>query len=416
MGRHAHSVEHFYLARDSRGNWNVQWQCPKENKVKRRGCGTKNKDKARAMMPAIIASITNPAPPAAYTVGELIDAYVSVRTARGQESSPTFHYNLTHIRAFFGSYSPSQINDAACFAYRSYRTSHAVEHASAKYFKAPRAVSDGTAVRELSALAGAVSWGRENGWTGLGNVNVSRKRHVRNAQQRYLTHAEAELLIHALKNTPHLALFVRLALATGARMSALLELTWDKITWPNAGRGNKWGPFGGDPNLSPLVIEEIEGKEHMRLSEPLLLDLGHGRGNKRRGTGAISLTNWKLYMALAFAYSPRIDFPEKYTCEHVISFRNKRISTVDLSDAYKRAGIEGANVHTLKHTCCTWLVQAGVSYEKVAKMVGTTARMIEQHYGHWSPEHLATAGDVLSINVYPAPTRLVYDAGPSRPR
>ena len=122
------------------------------------------------------------------------------------------------------------------------------------------------------------------------------------------------------------------------------------------------------------------------------IELGQGRGNKRRGTGVIALGNVKLYDALKAAYKRR-------KSDFVIEYRGKRIATLDLSKAYKRANLLNykRRQHLLKHTCCSWLVQSGETYEAVAKLVGTKANIIEKHYGHLSPKHLETVGNVLTI-------------------
>ena len=58
-------------------------------------------------------------------------------------------------------------------------------------------------------------------------------------------------------------------------------------------------------------------------------------------------------------------------------------------NACERAGIEGVTIHTMRHTCASWLMQANVSSNKIAKHLGhTSPRMIEQTYGHLSMDHM----------------------------
>ena len=68
-----------------------------------------------------------------------------------------------------------------------------------------------------------------------------------------------------------------------------------------------------------------------------------------------------------------------------------------VSNAFARAGIQGCTMQTLKYTAITWMVHAGISFDKIAKLTGTSARMIERRYGHHSPEFLAEVGEVLVI-------------------
>jgi integrase len=130
------------------------------------------------------------------------------------------------------------------------------------------------------------------------------------------------------------------------------------------------------------------------MKKPMRIDLGQGRGNKRRGTGHIGKDNIALYDTLAAAYKRR-------KTPYVIEYRGKKIATIDLSKAYRRAGLVGftRRQHLLKHTCCSWLVQGGASYEEVAKLVGTKSSIIEKHYGHLSPQHMATVGNLLTVSI-----------------
>ena len=48
---------------------------------------------------------------------------------------------------------------------------------------------------------------------------------------------------------------------------------------------------------------------------------------------------------------------------------------------YKRAGIENANVHTLRKTCGALLIQNGVDIYRVSKWLGhSTVTVTEKHY------------------------------------
>jgi integrase len=149
----------------------------------------------------------------------------------------------------------------------------------------------------------------------------------------------------------------------------------------------------GNKDAAPDACWQHDVDFAFELKEGLRLDLGRGRGNKRRGTGVVGLDNWQLYFDLRAAYDRR------GKCEYVVSYRGKKLGKVDLSDAYKRAGLTRykRRNHLLKHTCCSWLVQSGASFEAVAKLVGTRAETIRKHYGHLSREHLETVAGVLSV-------------------
>ncbi len=54
------------------------------------------------------------------------------------------------------------------------------------------------------------------------------------------------------------------------------------------------------------------------------------------------------------------------------------------------------NRHTFRHTCATWLMQAGVSISLVAKYLSATEKVIEEVYGHHHPDFHAEADHAFS--------------------
>ncbi|ANM16930.1 integrase family protein [Rhizobium sp. N541] len=54
------------------------------------------------------------------------------------------------------------------------------------------------------------------------------------------------------------------------------------------------------------------------------------------------------------------------------------------------------NRHTFRHTCATWLMQAGVSVALVARYLSTTEKIIEEVYGHHHPDFQAEADHAFS--------------------
>ena len=47
--------------------------------------------------------------------------------------------------------------------------------------------------------------------------------------------------------------------------------------------------------------------------------------------------------------------------------------------------------HVMKHTCITWMLQAGTPTWQVAGFTGTSEKIIQKVYGHHSPDHLNEA-------------------------
>jgi hypothetical protein len=286
MGRVAHTIEHFYLAKDSRGNWNVQWVDPDTGKTKRRGTGCKSEKAAQAKMPAIVVAILNPPPPAGATVDVLLDDYIAWRTSphcpKGKPS-PTFEDNFTHIRTFFAGYTPDKLTDVAWDAYRAHRTAMPVRNAGAaiakKNGKPVRLVSDSTACRELNALRGAIGWAQGRQWPGFQEVVMELTGQETNPRGQYLTRAEFTRLLKALEDRPHLTLFCRLSVATGARMSALLELKWSAVTMV-MGIPPMREPDLEETNGETMLLSWPKGAKGPVLAAPIEIDLGTGQGQQ----------------------------------------------------------------------------------------------------------------------------------------
>lgn len=375
----------------SSGIWHVSYTVPETGRTRKLSTGAKDREDAERAMPAIVAKIFNPVgyEKASYKLGALLGAYLhhheTFKIKNGRKD--TIYYALKNLQSYFAGFSLDQLNDAAWQAYRDHRTKQ--PNRSAAMRGKGKFVTDATACRELSTLRGALSWGRRNNWKGLENVRVHIPNEPKVGVAEYLTRAEALRLIAACVE-PHQRLFVRLALATGARMSALLQLKWENVHWPAGVAKPLWESEAFTAvNPRPCPIQELDFDLEMK--EPMRIDLGVGRGNKRRGTGVIGKANVALYDDLYDAYSRR-------QSEFVIEYRGAPLSKVDLAPAYRRAGLNyQRRQHLLKHTCVSWLVQEGVSYEKIAKLIGTRSNIIEKHYGHLSPEHLDTVGNVLSI-------------------
>jgi integrase len=80
---------------------------------------------------------------------------------------------------------------------------------------------------------------------------------------------------------------------------------------------------------------------------------------------------------------PRIDtrllFPNRSGgFMNLNNFRNR-----DWYPALEAAGLDKRGPYALRHTYATFLLDQGMSIFKVARWMGTSAEMIERHYGHW---------------------------------
>lgn len=173
-------------------------------------------------------------------------------------------------------------------------------------------------------------------------------------RDRYLTKGEVDTLLAAI-DTPHVRLFVILAVTTGARMSALLDLTWGRVDFER-----------GIIDLNPP---------------------GRHKTNKRR---TVVPMNRRARIALEEAYEARLS-------DFVIEHGGKQIASVKkaIRMAAQRSGVE-CSPHVFRHTAAVWMAEADVPMSKIAQYLGhTNARMTETVYARFSPSYMRDASAAL---------------------
>jgi integrase len=155
----------------------------------------------------------------------------------------------------------------------------------------------------------------------------------------------------------HLKLFIRLALATAGRASALLELTWDRV--------------------------DLDARR-ISLRDP-------ARHQTRKGRAIVPI-NDTLYQALLEAR------PVALT-PHVIEYAGQRVLSVKkgIAAAARRAKVKCAP-HVLRHTAAVWMAEGGVPIVQISQYLGhTDSRITESVYARFSPSFLQLAAKTLEI-------------------
>ena len=326
------------------GNWfYVSWW--QDNKSHREALGTDQRETAKRRLQEWISARGKAPKPEIPTVGAILAAYLADRTPR-VAAPATLRHCCQALTDLLGDVPPEALTRDRCREYARSRVAAGRRGATGK--KQP--LSNGTVIRELVTLRAALRWAAGEGW--MATDPYIELPPAPRPKDRWLTRPEAAKLIDACK-TPHVRLFVTLALYTAGRASAILELTWQQVSLD---RG--------------------------------IIDLGTGTGNKRRAKVPIGKT---LRQALTDAANIRT------ACGKVVEFRGQPVACIRhaFRDAAKAAGLPGVTPHTLRHTAATWLVQAGIPLAEVARFLGDSEQMVEKVYGHHSPEYLRGAADAL---------------------
>ncbi len=175
-------------------------------------------------------------------------------------------------------------------------------------------------------------------------------------RDRHLTRAELAQLLEAI-DTPHVRLFVILAVTTGARMSAILDLTWDRV------------------DLTRGLIDLNPAGRHIT--------------NKRRTVVPI---NSRARIALEEAAPAALS-------DYVIEFDGKQIASVRkaIRAAAARAKVP-CSPHVFRHTAGVWMAEADVPMQKIAQYLGhTSTRVTERTYARYSPSFMRDASKALEF-------------------
>ncbi|MBB5515799.1 integrase [Rubricella aquisinus] len=182
-----------------------------------------------------------------------------------------------------------------------------------------------------------------------------------------MTDAQMRALIEGC-NSPHIKLAVILLLATGARVSAILDLTWDRV------------------DMERGVID-------LRLPD----------GVTRKGRAVVPM-NQMARAALQTAYPARLT-------SHVVEWSGKRVHSIKTGyrSALKRAKLDAVNIHQIRHTVAVRLLSAGHPIEMVSQFLGHSNTAITyKTYARFMPSHLQGAADILNFDRFSEPETNSY--------
>lgn len=280
------------------------------------------------------------------TIADLFALYMKDRETDGKQM-PAFRDSWKALEPHFGAMEPEHVTADECRSYARQRLA---------------TVSAGTVWTELTRLRSCLNWAiKRRVIAPAGYVWVPSKPPPK---QRVLTVDEARALIDAAV-MPHVKLFIWLALLTGARSGAILELEWSRVDF-DAG-----------------VI---------RFEKPEPVNPLQKRARKNRAE--VSLTPELRFLLLEAKNGALTDHVIEWDAAPVQSIRK------GFSEACRRAGLTGVVPHTLRHTAATWAVESGVEIARVSRQLGhRDSRVTEGIYSHPSADFSAPAAQAVALKI-----------------
>jgi integrase len=331
-----------YRLQQLNGRAHVVW-LDEQGRRQRRVLGATDEVTGRAELDAFAKSVSLLRARQATTIGELYAAYAADRERDGKLAD-NFHWSWRALAPRFGSLPFDALTVDACRDYAEERL---------------RTVKPGTVWTELNRLRSCLNW-------------AEKRRVIQRApyvwvpskpapKDRVLTPDEVAKLMEAAVE-PHVRLFMVLAITTGARAEAILELTWAQVDF-NKGLID----LRSRDVANPLTKRVRKGRSIVPMTEEARFDLLQAKA------GALT--------------------------DHVIEYGGKPIGKISkgFNEARRRAALSDVTPHTLRHSVVTWLNEDGIPLEDISRMVGhkdvATTRRI---YAHPSAETLRPAADAVS--------------------
>lgn len=320
-------MQHEYRLKLYRGNWAVVWS--ENGSTRRSSLGTPDREKAEIAFDIWLSQVTGPKRPDLVTTGKILDGYFAAKPKVFPRPS---------LLAFFRSRLPENITEQVCAEYRDMRG---------------KVVAQATIWTELTMLRTALIWATTQQPPWIDRAPTIYPGDAPPARERWITKEEGNALAAACRS-PHMKLFVELAMATCARSGAILGLIWNRVN-------DKFIDFR-DPTMAETNKRRavVPIADHLR---PMLEEA-------RRG----AMTN------------------------HVIEYAGQPVTSVKKAFARvaARAGLEDVSPHTLRHSGATWMAMDGVDMRRISLMLGHSLQKTTERYAKYSPDYLADAVNALS--------------------
>lgn len=254
-----------------------------------------------------------------------------------KRTAKNLRYNVAALERWWGDKRVSDVTAINCRAYAQ--------------TKKPSA-----ALVDLKRLQAAINhWHKEHG--PLAFVPKLTMPAAPNPRTRWLTRKEASLLLKAAHRVEYLKRLILLGLHTGSRPGVLLALKWDQIDL-------KTGVMLRRPQMTAGASNKQAPP--VRLGRKILAHL-------RR---------WH-----------RMDSDK---CALVVHYNGQQIDSPHTSwrKACKAAGLQQVTLHSLRHTCATWKMQAGADIWILAGFLGMTVKTLSSVYGHHHADYQRDVADL----------------------
>jgi len=290
-----------------------------------------------------------------YLIGDLAERYFEDRAREGKKDYVKVRRYIweANRKRTFGALSTASLNGPVEVEGEERTICHKYA-----YERQQAGASQATIYNELSLIRTIVNWADRNKL--VAKVYVWRPREP-DARERVITIEQFLALLVACEH-PHVRLFVVIAISTGARRQAILELTWDRVD---------------------LEKRTVDFRVARQVS---VLDT-----SGRKGRAVVDIND--------FLYEEFTQAKRWARTGHVVEWNGKPVKSVKkaLAKAFQKAGIEGAfnGAHLLRHSLATWVADAGHELRVVQRLLGHRNIVSTQRYAKHQRGFLTPAVSVV---------------------
>jgi integrase len=313
-------------------NWYIQWF--EDGHSQRASTRTTDREQAEAVL-AAFRLVKGEAPVDDLTVTQVLEWYWQSYAEKQLMRPDSADLAIRNLRPFFGNTLAADCGIHRQQAYVDYKRDQGYGEESIR--------------RDLSVLSAAMNRAQKH--AKLSRAPAMLTLTPAPPRERWMTRKEVAAVLRQLRNkrSRHVLVFTRLALYTGARTGAILDLTWDRVNF-DTGLIDYRKP-GRRPTKKARVIAPMTPA----LRRMLLHTKKHSRST------------------------------------HVVSWAGERIDRVAkafISNAEK-VGVKDVSPHVLRHTFASWAVQKRIPIYTVGKALGQTVASTTARYAKLAPDDIA---------------------------
>jgi integrase len=291
------------------------------------------------------------------TIGEIMELYFTNRLTDGKSVAKEKSLWNAKLAPVFAHRRPEDINRPIIVRGEERTLAH-------KYAwdRSQEGIRRATIWHDLNILRTGLNWAAKPGRRLIEPVHVWLPRRA-SPRRTYISAEQLVKLVEECRQ-PHLKLFVLLAICTGQRKAAILDLAWDRVDFD---------------------AREIDFR--LDRDQDDILDSGGMKGRSIVPIGR------RLFEELQLAKRWR-------TTDHVIEYNGKRVKDVKtaLNAAMERAGIKRKfyGAHAIRHSVATIIADKGGELRQIQKLLGhddfgTTDKIYASH----TSTYLASAVEIV---------------------